>query len=61
MGENRYRLNLRPERAGRAIELAGKAGIVFLGAEATHRLFAEPAWEAVIDFEAPKIIAPSNR
>jgi hypothetical protein len=54
-------LNLRPERTGRAIELARTAGIALPGAEATHRLFAERRWEVVIDFDSAKIIAPSKR
>ena len=61
LGEKRFRLNLRPERTGRAIELANTAGIALPGAEATHRLFAERRWEVVIDFDSAKIIAPSKR
>jgi 3-hydroxyisobutyrate dehydrogenase-like beta-hydroxyacid dehydrogenase len=61
LGERRFRLNLRPERTERAIELARTAGIVLPGAEATHRLFAERRWEVVIDFDSAKIIAPSKR
>lgn len=61
LGEKRFRLNLRPERTGRAIELARTAGIDLPGAEATHRLFAERRWEVVIDFDSAKIIAPSKR
>ena len=56
LGDKRYRLNLRPERTGRAMELAGKAGIALPGAAATHRLFAERGWEVVVDFAAGKII-----
>ena len=60
LGDKRYRLNLRPERTGRAMELAGKAGIALPGAAATHRLFAERGWEVVIDFAAGKIIEPGK-
>ena len=61
LGEKRYRLDLRPERTGRAIEIAGRVGIVVPGAEAIHRLFAEPGWEVVIDCDVVKIIAPIKR
>ena len=60
LGDKRYRLNLRPERTGRAMELAGKAGIALPGAAATHRLFAERGWEVVVDFAAGKIIEPGK-
>ena len=59
-GEKRFRLNLRPERTGRAIELAGKAGLQLPGAQATHRLFAEQDWEVVVDFASGKIIEPGK-
>jgi 3-hydroxyisobutyrate dehydrogenase-like beta-hydroxyacid dehydrogenase len=60
LGEQKFRLNLRPERTGRAIELAAKAGIALRGAEATHRIFADRAWDVVIDFDASTITPPKK-
>ena len=60
LGETRFRLNLRPERTGRALELAKQNGIALPGAEATQRVFAERAWEVVIDFDSAKIITPNK-
>lgn len=51
LGESNYRLNLRPERTGRAIEMGKNAGLSLPGAEATHRVFADRSWEVMIDFE----------
>src|SRR6266508_3959110 len=61
LGETKFRLNLRPERTGRAIELAAKAGIALPGSEATHRIFADRAWDVVIDFDASTITAPAKK
>ena len=57
-GETPYRLNLRSERTGRALELAKQNGIALPGAEAMHRLFGERDWRVVIDFDLAKILAP---
>ena len=35
-------------------------GIALPGAEATQRIFAERAWEVVIDFDSAKIIKPNK-
>ena len=59
LGETRFRLNLRPERTGRALSLPS-GGIALPGAEATQRIFAERAWEVVIDFDSAKIITPNK-
>lgn len=59
-GETPYRLNLRAERTGRAIELAKQQGVTLAGAEAMHQLFAERGWEVVIDFAAAKMLAPNK-
>jgi 3-hydroxyisobutyrate dehydrogenase-like beta-hydroxyacid dehydrogenase len=61
LGETKFRLNLRPERTSRAIELAAKAGIALPGSEATHRIFADRAWDVVIDFDASTITAPAKK
>ena len=60
LGEKQFRLNLRPERTGRALELAAKAGIALPGAEATHRVFADCAWDVVIDFDASTVAPPKK-
>jgi len=61
LGESKFRLNLRPERTGRAIELAAAAGVALPGAEATHRVFADRGWEVVIDFDASTITSPTKK
>ena len=61
LGEKLYRLNLRPERTGRAIETAKQHGLVLAGAEAAHRLFAARGWEVVVDFERSTILAPTQK
>jgi 3-hydroxyisobutyrate dehydrogenase-like beta-hydroxyacid dehydrogenase len=61
LGKRKFRLNLRPERTGRAIELAAGAGLALPGAEATHRVFADRGWEVVIDFDGSTIIPPTKR
>ena len=58
-GDAKFHLNLRPERTGRAIELAAKSGITLAGAEAAHRVFADCDWDVVIDF-ARSTIAVKN-
>lgn len=60
LGEKQFRLNLRPERTGRALELAEKAGIALPGTEATHRVFADCAWNVVIDFDASTVAPPKK-
>jgi 3-hydroxyisobutyrate dehydrogenase-like beta-hydroxyacid dehydrogenase len=60
LGEQKFRLNLRPERTARAMELATKSGIALRGAEATHRIFADRAWDVVIDFDASTITPPKK-
>ena len=59
-GESKFRLNLRPGRTGRAIELAAAVGLTLPGAAAAHRIFADHGWEIVIDFEASNIITPTK-
>lgn len=61
LGERNFRLNLRPERTGRAIEMAKKADLSLLGAEATHRIFSDRGWEVVIDFDNSTISAPTKK
>jgi 3-hydroxyisobutyrate dehydrogenase-like beta-hydroxyacid dehydrogenase len=60
-GDTKFRLNLRPERTGRAIEFAVKAGITLAGAEATHRVFADHGWDVVIDFDSSTISTPTKK
>lgn len=55
LGERNFRLNLRPERTGRAIALAKNAGLSLPGAETTHRIFSDRDWEVVIDFDRSSI------
>jgi 3-hydroxyisobutyrate dehydrogenase/2-hydroxy-3-oxopropionate reductase len=59
-GEKQFRLNLRPERTGRALELAQHNGVALVGAESMHRLFGERGWEVVIDFDRAKVLAPGK-
>ena len=61
LGERHFRLNLRPERTGRAIEMAKKADLSLLGAEAAHRIFSDRGWEVVIDFDNSTISAPTRK
>jgi 3-hydroxyisobutyrate dehydrogenase-like beta-hydroxyacid dehydrogenase len=61
LGKRKFQLNLRPERTGRAIELAAGAGLALPGAEATRRVFADRGWEVVIDFDGSTIIPPTKR
>jgi 2-hydroxy-3-oxopropionate reductase len=59
-GEKQFRLNLRPERTGRALELAQHNDVALVGAESMHRLFGERGWEVVIDFDRAKVLAPGK-
>lgn len=59
-GEKQFRLNLRPERTARALELAQQNGVALVGAESMHRLFGERGWEVVIDFDRSKVLAPAK-
>jgi 3-hydroxyisobutyrate dehydrogenase-like beta-hydroxyacid dehydrogenase len=61
LGEKKIRLNLRPERTGRAITTANKTGLVLAGAEATHRIFSDRDWEVVIDFDNSTIVKPNKK
>jgi 3-hydroxyisobutyrate dehydrogenase-like beta-hydroxyacid dehydrogenase len=61
LGEKKIRLNLRPERTGRAITTANKTGLVLPGAEATHRIFSDRDWEVVIDFDNSTIVKPNKK
>jgi 3-hydroxyisobutyrate dehydrogenase-like beta-hydroxyacid dehydrogenase len=61
LGEKKFRLNLRPERTGRAITTAKKAGLALPGAEATHRIFSDRDWEVVIDFDDSTIVKPNKK
>ncbi len=58
-GEKKFRLNLRPERTGRAIRLA--AGGTLPGAEAMHRIFTDCGWEVIIDFDASTVTAGTKK
>ena len=60
-GESNFRLNLRPGRTGRAIDMAAAVGLALSGAEAAHRIFADHSWEIVIDFEGSNIITPIKK
>src|SRR5262245_8893209 len=60
-GETKFRLNLRPERTARAIELADKSGIALAGAKATHQVFSDRDWDVVIDFDRATIAAPTKK
>jgi 3-hydroxyisobutyrate dehydrogenase len=61
LGERNFRLNLRPERTGRAIEMARTAGLRLLGAETTHQILSTRDWEVVIDFDNSTIPAPTKK
>ncbi len=60
-GESNFRLNLRPGRTGRAIDMAAAVGLALSGAEVAHRIFADHSWEIVIDFEGSNIITPIKK
>jgi 2-hydroxy-3-oxopropionate reductase len=55
-GKKQFRMNLRAERTGRALELAKHNGIVLAGAESMHRIFGELGWEVVIDFDLARVL-----